>query len=271
LKYLDRVIAQSGRAWFEKVGSRDENPFSLNGYGCAATAGGDALLTALVDDIRRKIAPLDRPRLLEVGCGAGAMTAGLAAGACRSVAVDFSHAMLKHASRATSQSLVAGDASRLPFQSESFDRVVCYSVFNNFPSLDFAEIVVRELVRVAKAGGVVLIGQIPNAARRDDWYRAYAERFGSKRSSTMRRPIGAIKQRGLTVLRAALALAGKRPSPALHFQYYTAEFFEQIASRCLLTCEVLPAYNLLADDAENLLADYRIDVKLTIPAERAAR
>jgi ubiquinone/menaquinone biosynthesis C-methylase UbiE len=264
VKYLDRVIAQSGRAWFEQTGGQDDNPFSLNGYGCAAKAGGEALLTALVSDIRRKVSPLDGLRLLEVGCGAGAMTARLAAGTRQPVAIDFSHPMLMHARRTASQSFAVADASRMPFQSASFDRVVCYSVFNNFPSLEFAEVVIDELIRVAKPKGVVLIGQVPNAARRDEWQQAYAARFGHKPPSALRLRFGGVKQRGLQLVRAMLALTGKRPSASLHFQYYTAEFFQRIAVRHSMACEMLPAYNLLANNGGNVFADYRLDVKLTV-------
>jgi ubiquinone/menaquinone biosynthesis C-methylase UbiE len=268
MKYLDRIVAESGRAWFDKVGAGNADPFSLNGYGRVATEGGDALLDALIADVRRKIAPLDGQRLLEVGCGAGAMTAGLAAGTSRPVAIDFSHPMLTHARRRASEAFVVGDASRLPFASGCFDRVVCYSVFNNFPSHQFAEAVLDELIRVATRGATVLIGQVPNADRREDWQRAYAARFGQKESSALRLRIGSVKQRGLHLVRAGLALAGRRPTPNLHFQYYTAEFFQRIAARHSLRCEMLPAYNLLAEKgSHDVLADYRLDVKLTLPLE----
>jgi ubiquinone/menaquinone biosynthesis C-methylase UbiE len=176
--------------------------------------------------------------------------------------------MLTHARRRASQPFVVGDASRMPFESGCFDRVVCYSVFNNFPSLEFAEAVLDELVRVAKRGGTVLIGQVPNADRREDWHRAYAARFGQKMSSALRLRLGGVKQRGLHLVRAGLALAGRRPTASLHFQYYTAEFFQRIAARHSLRCEMLPAYNLLAETGSaDVLADYRLDVKLTLPRE----
>ena len=258
------MIAQSGRAWFEKAGTADADAFTLNGYGCAAKTGGEALLRALVQDIRRKIAPVEGLRLLEVGCGSGAMTSRLAAGTIHPVAIDFSHSMLVHARRTTSHAFAAGDASRLPFPSRSFDRVVCYSVFNNFPSLLFAETVVDELIRVVRPGGNVLIGQVPNAARSDAWQRAYAAKFGQAPPSRLRARAGAVKNRGLQIMRATLSLAGKRPPARLHFQYYTAEFFARLAAQRSVKCELLPAYNLLAEEnSPDVLADYRLDVKLT--------
>jgi len=152
VKYLDRVIAQSGRAWFEQTGGRDDNPLSLNGYGYAAKAGGEALLTALVGDIRRKVSPLDGLRLLEVGCGAGAMTTRLAAGTRRPVAIDFSHAMLQRAGvkgRGTSLAWIEADALRLPFPDAHFDLITAAFGFRNLADYDAG---LREIVRVLRPG-----------------------------------------------------------------------------------------------------------------------
>jgi ubiquinone/menaquinone biosynthesis C-methylase UbiE len=265
VRRVDRVILQSGRAWFEKAGGEDADALAVNGYGRAAESGGQALLLALVSDVRRKLAPLDGRSLLEVGCGAGAMTSGLATGTRRTIAIDFSHQMLVHAKRVAGGELAVGDAGRLPFAAATFDRVLCYSVFNNFPSLAYAASVVGELVRVTVPGGIVLIGQVPNAARKKDWQRAYAARYGMRAQSNLRWWLGSVKHRALHVIRAAAALTGAEPPAALHFQYYTAGFFQRVAARHALACDALPAYNLLHSGSGDPLADYRLDIRLTVP------
>jgi hypothetical protein len=125
--------------------------------------------------------------------------------------------------------------------------------------------VVRELARVTAPGGVVLIGQVPNARRRMAWHRAYAARFDSRQQSHLRWWLGSAKHRVVQCVRAALAVGGWRPPAGLHFLYYTAEFFQGVAARSGLSCEVLPAFNLLYDGSGPQLADYRLDVRLTVP------
>jgi ubiquinone/menaquinone biosynthesis C-methylase UbiE len=98
--------------------------------------------------------------VLDVGCGAGATTCGLAQTVgCRVVGVDLRDAMVALAeARAEREGVTdlvtfrVADVCELPFDDGSFDVVLCESV------LTFVEDKARaigELVRVAKAGGYV--------------------------------------------------------------------------------------------------------------------
>jgi len=262
----DRVVRESARSWFDRIALDAGEPFLLDGYGRVAEAGGEPLLRGMTADLKAKLAPLAGTTVLEVGCGAGAITKGLVVDAKSVTAVDFSHPMLLQARRAglSEPDYVTADASLLPFKSGSFDRVVCYSVFNNFPSLDFAAQVMRELARVAKPGGRVLIGQVPNADRKEAWLRDYSARFGGAPPSRARAWLGASKHRVLRGARAALRLMGKRPPPALAFQYYRAAFFTRVAAELQHRCDIMPAFNLLQDGNGPAVADYRLDVCITV-------
>jgi len=266
LRLEDRVVRDSVRAWFDRVARDAADPFVLDGYGRVAQAGGDALLQGMVADLKGKLAPLAGTTVLEVGCGAGAITKGLVVDAQSVTAVDFSHPMLLQARRSglSTPRYVSADASLLPFREKSFDRVVCYSVFNNFPSLDFAAGVIAELVRVARPGGRVLIGQVPNVERKHAWWRDYSARFGGTPPSRPRTLLGAFKQRLLRRTRAVLALMGRQPPPALALQYYRADFFQRVAATLQHRCDVLPAFNLLQDGNGPAVADYRLDVCITV-------
>jgi len=262
----DRVVRDSTRAWFDRVAQGAGDPFLLDGYGRVAEAGGEALLRGMTADLKGKLAPLAGATVLEVGCGAGAITKGLVGDAKWVTAVDFSHPMLLQARRAglSAPDYVTADASLLPFRAGSFDRVVCYSVFNNFPSLDFAAQVLRELARVARPGGRVLIGQVPNAERKEAWLRDYSARFGGAPPSRARAWLGASKHRVLRGARGVLRLMGRRPPPALALQYYRAEFFRGVAAELRHRCDITPAFNLLQDGNGPAVADYRLDVCITV-------
>jgi len=265
-RFGDRVVRSSARAWFDQVARDTGDPFVLDGYGRLAQTGGEALLRGMTADLKGKLAPLAGTTVLEVGCGAGAVTRGLVVDAKSVTAVDFSHSMLLQARRSglSEPRYVTADASLLPFTSGSFDRVVCYSVFNNFPSLDFAAQVMRELARVAKPGGRVLIGQVPNADRKEAWLRDYSARFGGAPPSRARTVLGAYKHRVLRGARAVLAVMGKQPPPALTFRYYRADFFQRVAADLQHRCDVMPAFNLLQDGHGPTVADYRLDICITV-------
>ncbi|MGH7553290.1 MAG: class I SAM-dependent methyltransferase [Longimicrobiales bacterium] len=102
-------------------------------------------------------------RLLEVGCGGGHVLEQFP-GLDRT-GVDLSAGMLKRARRRVGPSvrLIQSQAERLPFQSGSFDVVVCTEVLEHI--LNPPE-VIRELMRVAKPGGRVIVS-IPCEANID--------------------------------------------------------------------------------------------------------
>ena len=120
------------------------------------------------DEIAARAAYLDllgvRPgdRVLEVGCGSGVVTREIArrvgAGG-RVVGVDPSPALLTVAREIATRRDVAGriefhegSALALPFDGDSFDRVIAVTVLGHVPRGDAA---IPELVRVAAAEGTV--------------------------------------------------------------------------------------------------------------------
>lgn len=91
-------------------------------------------------------------RVLEVGCGIGDYTRGLAAAtAATIVSVDVAPGLVAHAQheRPASVRFVAADVERLPFESGSFDAVVGNAVLHHL-RLDRT---VPEMLRVLKPGG----------------------------------------------------------------------------------------------------------------------
>jgi SAM-dependent methyltransferase len=88
-------------------------------------------------------------RLLDVGCGTGARTAGLAGLGWDVTGVDVSEDMLRRA-RERGLAVVQADAADLPFEDASFDAVI--SLWTHTDVADFAA-VVREVGRVLRASG----------------------------------------------------------------------------------------------------------------------
>jgi ubiquinone/menaquinone biosynthesis C-methylase UbiE len=100
-------------------------------------------------------------RVLEIGCGAGHLTAQLAARYGRVDAVDSSAAMVELAARQAQQaglgervSVAQADVHALPFASGEFDLVVAVGVI---PWLHSPADAVAEMARVLRAGGQLVL------------------------------------------------------------------------------------------------------------------
>lgn len=104
------------------------------------------------------VAGLDKPRVLDLGCGAGHVSFNVSPHASEVVAYDLSSEMLGVVAKAASDRGLAnistrqGVVERLPFEDGSFDCVL--TRFSAHHWLDF-EAALREAARVVKPGGTV--------------------------------------------------------------------------------------------------------------------
>lgn len=102
-------------------------------------------------------------RLLDVGCGTGALITRIAAQAEAALAVgaDYSPVMLRHAAAKIAASphgeklrTIQADAERLPFADASFDVVTCCNSFHHYPRQAEAVLGFR---RVLRPGGLLIL------------------------------------------------------------------------------------------------------------------
>ncbi|HEX4825158.1 MAG TPA: methyltransferase domain-containing protein [Candidatus Polarisedimenticolaceae bacterium] len=118
-------------------------------------------------------------RVLDVGCGPGFLSAELLAEVGPSgavVGIDASAPMLAAAARRCEAlghaSFHAGDATRLPVDDASFDRVICVQVLEFVPDVPAA---LREFHRALRPGGRVLVWDIDWSTL--SWHSAEPERM----------------------------------------------------------------------------------------------
>ena len=128
--------------------------------------------------------------VLDVGCDS-AMVSRLLVDRCRQfTGVDFIPGMLAdarevtrtHATRAPW--FVASDGRRLPFRTASFSKAYCSAVIHTLPSREDGLAVVRELVRVCRPNGQVLVASVPDVRKR--WA---GRREALRQASWLRRPL----------------------------------------------------------------------------------
>lgn len=106
--------------------------------------------------IRKELDIKPDDRVLEIGCGAGALAQYLE---CEYIGIDFSRSLLKKHIEFFGNSVLYGEANDIPFKDKWFDKTFCWGVFLYFESLEYAEQVLREIVRVTRSG--ILIGELP--------------------------------------------------------------------------------------------------------------
>jgi len=108
--------------------------------------------------VRRFVSPAGSERALDAGCGAGALALALAPFVREVVGVDLVPELLAKArERAVGLEhvqFVEGDATRLPFDSYSFDLT---GTLRTLHHVERPELVLAEITRVTRPGGVVLV------------------------------------------------------------------------------------------------------------------
>jgi SAM-dependent methyltransferase len=114
-----------------------------------------------------------RDSVLDVGCDSAMVSRGIAPRCRKLTGVDFVPGLLWNAPAPTDPArerrpdgLAAADGRRLPFPSAAFDKVYCLGTIHTLPSREDAFLLVEELVRVCAPGGRVLVGAVPDRARR---------------------------------------------------------------------------------------------------------
>jgi len=142
---------------------------------------GAACLESEIALLRRGAGDLKGKAVLEVGCGTGRFLLALGQEAVQAVGVDRDFAMLDFARRQAPPGTgrhfdwIEGEALAIPFRDGAFDLV-----FENTllclckdPAL-----VIREMVRVCRPGGKVLLGEL-NPFSPWQWWRRLKAAFGS--------------------------------------------------------------------------------------------
>ena len=113
----------------------------------------------VLGEVRAAVAGLAAPRLLDLGCGTGALAErvlGVAPGA-HLTCVDLSPRMAEaaRARLAGRAEVILGDAERLPFHDAGFDAAWCNDSFHHYPDPERAAF---QAWRVLAPGGTFIIG-----------------------------------------------------------------------------------------------------------------
>src|SRR5690242_17859757 len=146
-----------------------ETLMALDGWDQGAASISEEQFLHIADLVTRELALTPGTRVLEVGCGAGALLWCLRDQGLKLAGIDYSEPLIRHARAAIPEgTFEVAEATRLPFTG---DVVVCNSVFQYFPDYDYARRVLDEFQRVSR---VALVLDVPDIALREEAQRARA-------------------------------------------------------------------------------------------------
>jgi malonyl-CoA O-methyltransferase len=132
----------------------------------------DAHPNPLVSLERRVMVPLlpslIQRRVIDAGSGTGRWATYCASQGAKVIALDFSREMLQRGPRPA----VEGDLRQLPFRDASADVTIC-----SF-ALGYAPDCLRELARITRPGGVVLVSDMHPDAMQRGWNRSFRHSSG---------------------------------------------------------------------------------------------
>lgn len=97
-------------------------------------------------------------KLLDVGCGTGNILYRLVNGKRELYGIDLSENMVEESKKRMGRDahIKVADAEHIPYADNTFDTLVCNASFHHYPH---PEEVLREMKRVLKNGGKLLIGE----------------------------------------------------------------------------------------------------------------
>ncbi|OGS24449.1 MAG: hypothetical protein A2314_06110 [Elusimicrobia bacterium RIFOXYB2_FULL_50_12] len=141
-----------------------------------------------IDYVLKFLEPAAGERILDIGCGVGTYAFHSAMAGAKATGLDYSEESVKAARTLSaryqlpgSASFVTGNACKLPFEANSFDKIVSADFIEHITD-DEKQTMMTEMLRVLSPGGRIVIFT-PNAVREkigDAYWRLRHVLFGNK-------------------------------------------------------------------------------------------
>jgi len=155
------------KLWEDRAGKfKDFDPVKLNGFYGSFADLTPRMVDQIVDLIKLRLKLSKSDNLLEVGCGAGMLLIPVSKYVKQVSGVDYSEPLVKALKKHFDVKVLVSEARKLPFNDNEFNKILCHSVFQYFPSLNYAKKSVSEMIRVCNRGGRILIMDIPDLAKK---------------------------------------------------------------------------------------------------------
>jgi ubiquinone/menaquinone biosynthesis C-methylase UbiE len=190
-----------------------EDLLAIDGYDTPASSVTTENWMAYIHAIEKKVKISRGHNVCEIGCGAGAAIFPLYNQGVNIWGVDYADSLIQICRRVMPYgTFEVAEAHTTPFTATMFDIVLSSAVFIYFPDLEYAESVIQDIVRIVKPHGRVAILDVNDVAKKD------------KCESIKRQKLGDVQY--------------ERLYKNHRHQFYDRAWFEQIAHRYHLRCEI---------------------------------
>ena len=153
---------------------------SLDGFDQPQGSYSEAEWMTLVRQIADLAAIKEDSRVLEVGCGAGALVYPIREmTGCDVFGADYSLALVEYARTFLGSRVVVAEAAALPFGNSTMDVVFSHSVFQYFPDEVYVETALDEMSRVLTDEGSLLLLDLNDQRSEDAYHADRARTWGS--------------------------------------------------------------------------------------------
>ncbi len=190
-----------------------EDLLAIDGYDTPASKVTTENWMAYIHAIKKKLKISQGQNVCEIGCGAGAAIFPLYSHGVNIRGADYAQSLIQICRRVMPYgTFEVAEAHTTSFTANMFDIVLSNGVFIYFPNLEYAELVIQEIVRLAKPHGRAAILDLNDAAQKNRY------------ESIKRQKLGDVQY--------------ERLYKNHRHQFYDRAWLEQIAHRYHLRCEI---------------------------------
>lgn len=120
----------------------------------------------VADEITKHLEIGPKDKVLDVGCGAGALAKYIAPICKQYIGIDYTPSLVDKHIKILHNSVLLSEANDIPFKDNYFDKSFSFSIFQYFPNKTYSKEVLKEMKRVTK--GPIFIGDIPFKSHRKE-------------------------------------------------------------------------------------------------------
>jgi ubiquinone/menaquinone biosynthesis C-methylase UbiE len=153
--------------WIKKGLNKNTPPHLADGYDLLSADEYDRMIF----QVAQPIGLIGNENVLECGCGAGAFLASLLKvyPGLKVSGVDYSPSLLERARERLNGEFFVADMTDLGFLiPDSYDHTFSFGALFYLSSEKSARRAIGEMLRITKPGGMVYIGEVPDASKRDE-------------------------------------------------------------------------------------------------------
>jgi ubiquinone/menaquinone biosynthesis C-methylase UbiE len=168
--------------------------------------------SSFVNKVRSRLNIIPGDKVLEIGCGSGAFLYPLLDSGIEIYGIDYADNMIKVCQKVMGSGIFeVAQADSIPFANNLFDVIISHSVFIYFPSLEYAEKVIKEISRTLKTKGSVGILDVNDLDKKNDFIAYRKKKLGEEEYMRLYKN--------------------------LNQQFYSKEWFEDMAEKYGFGCE----------------------------------